>query len=118
MINLGQKPPIGMDLMMFQGWISEHWPHHTALTVTASANAGRHPTILCDCTGGAITILLPAVARSIGMHYFIKKIDSGGNAVTIDGAASETIDGATTQTLASQYDVVHIYCDGTQWWIL
>lgn len=59
----------------------------------------------CNAVGGAMTVNLPAAIGN-GRLVTIKKIDSSGNAVTIDGSGSETIDGATTYTLAAQWDVV------------
>lgn len=72
--------------------------------------------ILVDATSGAVTITLPAAASSAGMVVGVKKIDSSGNAVTVDGNASETIDDATTVSLAAQYDTAFLICDGTEWW--
>lgn len=74
--------------------------------------------VLCDATSGVITVTLPAAADNEGRRYFIKKIDSSANAVTIDGNASETIDDSTTKVLSSQYDSAEIVCDGTEWWII
>lgn len=81
---------------------------------TATANDG---TIEGDATSGAITITLPATASSAGRIYVIKKIDSSGNAVTVDPNASETIDGATTVSLSSQYSAIIVQCNyaGTAW---
>jgi len=81
---------------------------------TATANDG---SIEGDATSGAITITLPAAASSAGRIYVIKKIDSSGNAVTVDPNASETIDGATTVSLSSQYSTIIVQCNyaGTAW---
>lgn len=75
-------------------------------------------TILCDATGGAFTVTLPAAAASKNLKLTIKKIDSSLNAITIDGNGSETIDGVTTQKLYSQYDAITIHCNGSAWYIL
>ena|SRR5205809_544141 len=71
-----------------------------------------------DATSGALTATLPAAASSTNTVFCIKKIDASGNAVTVDGNASETIDGATTVTLAARYDTCFIICDGTGWHII
>jgi len=88
-------------------------------TITSSdtLDAGNY-VVLVNATSGAVTVTLPAVAANTGRIYYIKKIDSSANAVTIDGNASETIDDSTTRILSSQYDSVTIACDGTEWWIL
>lgn len=75
-------------------------------------------TILMDATGGARTVNLPTAASSRGVRYNIKKTDASGNAVTVDGNASETIDGATTFALTVQYQSVTVQSDGTGWQIL
>ena len=90
----------------------------TTAAKTTTYTGADEDVILCDASGGAFSVTLPAVASSAGQVYTIKKTDSGGNAVTIDGNASETIDGATTKALASQYKYATVACDGAVWWII
>lgn len=59
-----------------------------------------------DCTGGAVSITLPAIAGltlsgpwSVG----IRKSDSSTNAITINRGSTDTIDGATSKTISKQY---------------
>lgn len=73
--------------------------------------------ILCDCTGGAITINLPPLADTIGTVLAIKKVDVSANAVTIDADGSETIDFTTTKTLAARGDRTRQYPDPTYGWV-
>jgi hypothetical protein len=42
--------------------------------------------ILADATGGPFVIVLPPVAPSIGMIYYIKRINLGPNNVTVEAA--------------------------------
>lgn len=86
----------------------------TGNTTLTTAN----DVILVDASGGVITVTLPAAAVRSGKQFDIKKIDSSGNAVTVDGDGSETIDGATTKVISSQYDSVTIMSSGTEWFIL
>ena len=75
--------------------------------------------ILCDCSGRAITITLPEAATNSAKVYYIKKVDSSGNAVTIKGDASdETIDGEASVSLTLQYQYVTIICDSADWYII
>lgn len=74
--------------------------------------------IICDATGGAFSIMLPAAAGVTGKTYYIKKIDVTVNAVTVDANGAETIDDAATQVLAAQYDNIMIVSDGAEWWIV
>ncbi len=88
-------------------------------TVTAAYTATLADHILFgDANGGAFSITLPAASGNDGLVYRVKKVDSSGNAVTIDGNGSETIDGSTTKVLAAQYDTVEIVCDGSNWFVI
>lgn len=88
-------------------------------TITASASvADSDVVLLVDATAGAVTVTLPAAASSSGRVLYVKKTDASGNAVTLDGNASETIDGATTLAIATQYQSYTVICDGTGWWII
>lgn len=74
--------------------------------------------IICDASGGAFSVTLYAVSGNAGRVIEIVKIDSSGNAVTVDGNASETLNNATTQSLASRYSSIRLWCSGTEWVIL
>lgn len=93
-----------------------------AITVVAKTGAytatSSDHVILCNASGGAFTITLPAASGVLGIIYHIKKTDSSGNAVTVDGNGSETIDGATTASLTAQYESIMIVCDGSNWHII
>jgi hypothetical protein len=73
--------------------------------------------IACDASGGSFTITLLAASGNTGMRLLIKKTDSSGNTVTIDGNASETIDGSTTQVINTQYECYELICSGSNWYI-
>lgn len=73
--------------------------------------------ILCNATAGAFSITLPTAVGRAGRIFTIKKTDSTGNAVTVDGDGAETIDGATTQVIATQYNSITIISDGSEWHI-
>ena len=88
----------------------------TSKTANYTATSGD-AVILCDASGGAFTITLPAVADETGQTYYVKKTDSSANAVTIDGASAETIDDGTTAVIRSQYESLRITNDGSEWWI-
>ena len=88
-------------------------------TVTATTTAtDADYLILCNATTGAITVNLPAAASSNNVQFIIKKIDSSANTVTVQANGAELIDGANTKQLGSQYLSAHVYCNGTQWYII
>ena len=73
--------------------------------------------ILCNAAGGAFTINLPtAVNRTDPVT--VKKTDSSGNTITIDGSGSETIDGATAKVLSTQWETVTLIPSGGNWFLI
>jgi len=86
-------------------------------TTTYTAAITDH-TILCDASGGGFTRHLPAAPSAPGSGVHIKKTDSSGNSVTIDGNGAETIDGAATLVISAQWTSYQIQSNGTSWFIL
>ena len=88
------------------------------VTITASTTlTTSHTVVLCDATTGNITTTLPSSSGNSGRFYYIKKIDSSTNTVTVDGNANETIDGDPTAVLEAQYESITPICDGSNWHI-
>lgn len=89
------------------------------LNVTGDTTLSGNCVVLCDASGGDITLTLPPASTSNGIVYFVKKTESGAHTVTIDGDGSEEIDGATTHTLSGgSLGSVTLVCDGMAWWTL
>lgn len=88
-----------------------------SVSVDTTLNINHH-TVLVDASGGSKVITLPTAASARYRVYTIKKDDSSGNTVTIDGDGSETIDGATTQVLSTQHASLMIQSTGSKWIIL
>lgn len=88
-------------------------------TVSAGATATSSDyTILCDASGGAFTLALPAAASVPRQELVIKKIDASANVVTVDPNGSETIDGALTMGLSSSMQSIVIQSNGVAWFVL
>ncbi len=87
------------------------------LKADTTLSAGQ-AQVFVDAIGGAITITLPKSIDNIFKRLFIKKIDSSANVVTISAGDGVTIDDVVSKTLTSQYDVLTLTFDGTEWWIL
>jgi hypothetical protein len=85
---------------------------------TATTLDATHNVVDVDASSAAITITLPTAVGINGREYVIRKLDSSGNAVTVDGNGAETINGAATKALSTQYETVHIMSDGANWIIL
>ena len=81
--------------------------HNDGLIVYTSLTSGR-------------TVTLPTSVGVRGKEYIIK--DGAGSAsthnITIDGNGSETIDGATTKVISTDYGIVRIRSNGTNWIVL
>lgn len=75
-------------------------------------------TILVDASSGNVTVTLPSAVGLSGKIFVIKKTDSSGFQVIVDGDGSETIDGATTATITSQYESITIISNNSNWFIL
>lgn len=74
--------------------------------------------ILADATAGAITISLPPAREMEQKRITVKKIDSSGNAVTIDPNGAETIDGTATKAITVQYTSYEFISLNGAWWII
>jgi hypothetical protein len=90
---------------------------YTSVTTNITLDT-THNVVSVDASGGARTITLPTAVDIGGRQYTIRKLDSSGNAVTIDGNGSETINGATTKVLAAQYDVATIISNNANWVVI
>lgn len=103
---------IGKTLTLTSGFKANLVTKTGAYTTTADDY-----TILCDASGGSFTITLIALASHLEGMYHIKKIDSSGNFITVDGNGGETIDGAATAVLTVQDESLTIQA-GFEWGIL
>ncbi|MGB4762614.1 MAG: hypothetical protein WBP12_04655 [Candidatus Saccharimonas sp.] len=74
--------------------------------------------IFADATGGHTTITLPLASGLSGYRFYIKRIDSTGNTVTVQRSGSDTIDGLTSLTIDQQYTSIAVVSSGSAWYIL
>jgi hypothetical protein len=70
--------------------------------------------LLCNCTGGAIALTLPAPA--VGRFFRLKKIDSSANQVTVT-PASGLIDGQANLQIAQQYAAYDLHADASNYFV-
>jgi hypothetical protein len=91
----------------------------TISAISASLTGVVQTAYLCDSSGGAFTVTMPA-AHAAGDTILVK--DSGGasqtNAITLATADADTIDGAASDSLQSNYGAVELISDGTNWFIV
>lgn len=81
----------------------------------------RYYTVICDTSGGGITITLPVNGASVsGRMYRIKNGSTSGNTVIVSGNGA-LIDGGATYTINYAFGVMGyntFQSDGTNWWIV
>ena len=85
---------------------------------TVTANAAVLTTdcvIFADATNGNINLTMPTAVGVGGTQYFVKKLDSSANTVTITPAGSEKVDGASTWVIKAKNEAVLIISDGANW---
>ena len=84
--------------------------------ISAYTALGKDTVLLSNGTSGAFTIGLPSAGNLRGKIYTVMKIDSSGNAITVNPAGAETINGSATKVLSSQWDTVTIVSNGSNWY--
>jgi len=80
--------------------------------------ASNKRVILCDATANNMTVTLPPAASSLDEIYYIKKVDSTTNTITITGDGSEVIDDELTQVIRDQYEGLAMISDGGEWFVI
>lgn len=109
----------GTDILNLQAFEARIGGYFGTRSVTATgALAVDDGLVLANATAGNITLTLPTAASASGLRIAVKKTDASLNTVTIDGNGAETIDGAANRVLLTQYAVVTVMSDGTQWWVV
>ena len=75
--------------------------------------------ILCDTSGGSITVTLPTPsAANKGKMYVVKKTTSSNNVTINAGDGSINIDDSTSHTDNAKNGYDQVVSDGTQYWII
>lgn len=85
----------------------------SSYTVTSSDTV-----VFANATSGNVTITLPAASGLAGYRFYIKRIDSTANTVTVSRTGTDTIDGLTSFTLDLQYTAFGVVSNGSAWYIL
>lgn len=62
--------------------------------------------MLVDASASGVTVALPAA--QLGRTLIAKKVDSSGNAVTLNPVGAETIDGAGSLATSTQYETLRL----------
>ncbi len=86
-------------------------------TTAATATTGGQTIIAVTDPSAARTIHLATADRAPGRVMIVKDESgaAGTNNITVDGEGGETIDGVASVTISSNYGVLKVYSDGTNW---
>lgn len=97
--------------------ILSEWVEHKYKKVTTAYTLVDETVVLADATGAAFAVLLPpSNTETINRDCHFKRLNAGGNAVTVTASGTDTIDGAATNVLGAQYANIHIISDGAGKW--
>lgn len=108
-----------MDIIDSQLLIASNYVTEAVTGATVLDASDNKKLILADATGGAFSVTLPPVASTPnGYSVIIKRVNSGANAVTVDGDGSETIDGTATKVLNAQYESISIVNNQSSWQVI
>lgn len=94
-------------------------PFVVVRSVTADYTAEPGEQVLCDPTGGAFTVSLPATTQGLRsrehMQVDVKHDSDSTNGVTV---SATDIDGAATFVLAAREDITCIRVPGADRWVI
>jgi hypothetical protein len=92
--------------------------HNAPVTYTAGTHTitNGYELILCDTSGGAVTINLPDPTLSKGKKYYFKKLTTSHQVIIAGGGYD--IDGSPSKVMTAQFETCTVISDGTQWWLV
>jgi len=95
-----------------------YYPSWSVRTITGTFTLSKYQNaILCDTTGGAYAVNLPAASTVPGKLFWIKNHLSSANDVTVTPNGSEKIDNASTAAITFPESIA-ITNDGSNWYIV
>lgn len=87
--------------------------------ITSNISASIYDDVFFgNCSGGNITVVLPAASAQAGKQFTIKKIDSSGNTISFQTQYSNTIDGVSAISITNQYSSYDVLSNGIQSWYI
>ena len=84
------------------------------VTMDATATYSKVNILYITTSTNTRTVTLPAEASSDGRYLAIIKVDSATGTVTINNDGGS----AVCAKLTKQYEIAHLICDGTNWYLL
>ena len=113
------SPPSIGDVLTLSTVLGEcEWQSPINVVSTAINYIANNKEVVLVTTGAIDkNITLPLAAKA-NQQITIKKIDAGAGVVHIVGNGVETIDGVNDQPLNSQYEVMTVVSNGTEWFVI
>ena len=74
--------------------------------------------IICDAGLNSFIVNLPAASSNTGRIYYVKKVDSSQNTITINPEGAGEVDNGATAVITTQFEAVTVTSDGSNWWII
>lgn len=92
--------------------------HNSPVTYTAGTHTitNGFELILCDTSGGAVTIDLPDPTLSKGKKYYFKKTTTSHQVIITGGGYD--IDGSPSKVMTSQFETCTVISNGVQWYLI
>jgi hypothetical protein len=88
-------------------------------TITANYTINNTDyAILANAFSGPITVTLPTAVGSKGKMYWVKRINAGGNTVTVAPVGGQKMDGSATKVFGAQWQSITIVSDDANWFII
>jgi hypothetical protein len=114
-IGLGTNTPVSAVDM--NGSVSQSINNFTGTTVGGVVNLNNsHYTVICN-SDVAMTVNLPDATTCLGRIYIVKR--NGANSISIVPYGSQTVvDTGGSTSLTTNYQVIRIQSDGSNWWII
>jgi hypothetical protein len=117
-LGIGSTGQVLKVISGLPAWGSTSSGFATGTKTTNYTISSTDTVIFADATSGNVTITLPAASGLTGYRFYIKRIDSASNTVTVARSGSDTIDGLTSLTLDLQYTALAVVSNGSAWYIL
>ena len=92
--------------------------HLSHRAVNVGFNLTKETVYLGTAGAGGITGTLPLAANNLGKTYFVKKIDAAAGTITVARAGADTIDGAVSAVVTNRWDVIGLFSDGANWYLI
>ena len=99
-------------------WVSTNGTFTTSTQTSSYTITSSDTVVFANAASASVTITLPAASGLAGYRFYVKRIDSSANTVTVSRSGSDTIDGLTSFTLDLQYTAFGVVSNGTAWYIL